>query len=568
MSTEISVLLTDAQQLHQRGKLAQAMDRYEQIIALAPRNANALQGLGICAAQRHQMEKAIDYFNRAIEQNPDNHSLHNNIANAYKALGNLDKAIQHYQHALRINPHYAAAHNNIATVFALQNNFREALNHYRLAVHTEPDFVAAHYNLGLLLLKQGESDAAAVQFKNVQTLNPNQIEAHFYSGVLHLRANRFEKAEQDFQQVLAINPEHVDTLVNIGVIAIKRSQEQLAVDYFTKALSLDEDNMDARNNLAALFIHHDRYENALIHYDFLLKKDPGNIEYLYNAGVAQMALGHLQEARIHFEMILNHQENHFATLNNLAAIHSRLGQREEAIQLLKRATTVDSNDSSCQFMLNALTGEKNQPPACPDYIHNLFDQYALYYDQHMQGALQYTIPHHIGRLLHQFHGVGKVERALDLGCGTGLMGVVMREISTHLTGVDLSAKMLAIARGKTIYDTLIESELIHFLQQDTHTYELAIAADVMPYFGELNTLFGLICKRLADQGLFILTTEISTDEPWQLQSSARFSHHERYIQSLCVQHNLELIHQEKAIARMQNQLPLSVMVYVCRAKLN
>lgn len=566
MSTELSALLTNAQQLHQQGKLTQAMDQYEQIIALAPQNADALQGLGICAAQLHHMEKAIDYFNRALEQNPDNHSLHNNIANAYKASGHLDKAIQHYQDALRINPHYAAAHNNIATVFALQDNYREALNHYREAVHTEPDFVAAHYNLGLLLLKQGESDAAAVQFKNVQTLNPSHMEALFYSGVLHLRANRFDEAEHDFQRVLAINPEHVDTLVNIGVIAIKRSQEQLAVDYFTKALSLDEDNMDARNNMAALFIHHDRYENALIHYDVLLKKDPENIEYLYNAGVAQMALGHLQEARIHFETILNHQENHFATLNNLAAINSRLGQREEAIQLLKRAITVNPNDSSCQFMLNALTGEKNQSSACPDYIHNLFDQYALYYDQHMQSALQYTIPHHIGRLLHQFHGIDKVDRALDLGCGTGLMGVVMREMSAHLTGVDLSAKMLAIANKKGIYDTLVESELIHFLQHDKHTYSLAIAADVIPYFGELDTLFGLIRKRLATQGLFILTTEISTDEPWQLQSSARFNHHQRYIQSLCVQHHLELIHQEKAIARLQNQLPLSVMMYVCRAK--
>ncbi len=565
MSTELSTLLADARQIHQQGKLTQAIDRYEQIIALAPQNADALQGLGMCAAQLNHMKEAVDYFNRALEQNPDNYSLHNNIANAYKALGDLDKTIQHYQNALRINPHYAAAHNNIAIVFALKNNYREALNHYRIAVHTEPDFVAAHYNLGLLLLKQGESDAATVQFKNVQTLNPNHIEAHFYSGVLHLRANRFDQAEQDFQQALTLNPEHVDALVNIGVIAIKRGQEQLAVDYFTKALSLDEDNMDARNNLAALFIHHDRYENALIHYDFLLKKSPENIEYLYNAGVAQMALGHLQEARIHFETILNHQENHFATLNNLAAIHSRLGQRKEAIQLLSRAITVNPSDSSCQFMLNALTGEKNQLPACPDYIHNLFDQYALYYEQHMQGALHYALPHYIGRLLHQFHGVDKVERALDLGCGTGLMGVVMREISSHLTGVDLSAKMLAIAREKTIYDTLMESEIIHFLQQDTHTYSLVIAADVIPYLGELETLFGLIRKRLANQGLFILTTEISIDEPWQLQSSARFSHHERYIQSLCAQHHLELIHQEKTIARLQNQLPLSVMIYICRA---
>lgn len=564
MSTKVIALLKEATQFCQNGEITQAIPCYEKVLDIDSLNKEALQGLGMCYAQLKNMEKTIHYFDRAITQTPNDCRLHNAIANAYKATQAFDKAMQHYEIALRINPEYASAHNNIATLFALQNNYPEALNHYRIAVNTEPDFTAAHYNLGLLLLKQDKHDAAAVQFNNVKTLNPLHLDAHFYSGVLHLRAHQLDEAEKDFQQALLINPEHVDTLVNIGVIQIKRAQEQLAVEYFTKALSLDENNVEARNNLAALFIHHDRYENALIHYDLLLKQEPRNIEFLYNAGVAQMALGHLNDAQIHFTAVLTQQPNHFAALNNLAAIHSRLGQREEATKLLKQAIAVNPEDTSCQFMLDALTGQKTQVPACAEYINHLFENYSLYYENHMQNVLNYSIPHHIGRLLHRFNGINTIDRAIDLGCGTGLMGSVMKEVSTHLTGIDLSKKMLAIAKNKSIYDELVESELIHFLKKDTNQYSLAIAADVIPYFGELNTLFEAIRIRLVHDGLFILTTEISQDEPWKLQPSARFSHHENYIKSLCNTHHLQLIHQEKVIARIQEQKPLSAMIYVIR----
>ncbi len=562
MTTNISAILTQAQTLHQTNKLYEAMEEYKAVLASTPHHVDALRGLALCHAQLKQMDKAIHYFLLALEYHATDETLHNNLGNAYKAIGQFEKAIGSYQEAIRINPNYAQAHHNIATLFALKDQYREALEHYRITVNLEPDFVKAHYNLGLLLLKHQELEAAAIQFKNVLTLHPGHMDAHFYSGVLNLEANRLDDAAHDFQCVLDVDSEHVNTLVNLGVIEIKRDHGQLAIDYFTKALGFDEDNIEARNNIAATFIHHDRYENALMHYDVLLKKSPDNIEYLYNSGVAQMALGHLEEARLHFEHILNRQKSHFAALNNLAAVHSRLGHREQAIVFLRRALAVKPDDSASQFMLNAMTGETLQPQACPDYITHLFDNYAVSYEKHMQDALRYALPHHIARILHQFTGLQKRSHALDLGCGTGLMGSVMSEISEDLTGVDLSAKMLALAAEKAIYDRLVESEILAFLQETAETYSLIIAADVIPYFGELDTLFHLLKKRLATHGLFIFSTEISDDQPWKLQSSARFCHSATYIQTLCKEYDLQLIHQETCIARTQDEHPLNVNIYV------
>ena len=379
-------------------------------------------------------------------------------------------------------------------------------------------------------------------------------------GVLELETNELQQAEDSFLKVLSVNSEHIDALINLGVIAVKKEEGQHAVDYFTKALALDNDNQDARNNLAAVFIHNDRYENALIHYDLLLQQAPNNKEYLYNAGVAEMALGHLQNAKDHFEKILILENTHFDALTNLAAIHNRLNDREQAIIYLKQALVARPKDPSVTFMLHAMTGQEDSPSACPDYVHNLFNNYALYYDQHVQGPLKYMLPELIKRVLEE-QRITQVTTTIDLGCGTGLCGPSLRNISRRLIGVDIADKMLSQARTKGFYDALIESDIVTYLADNQDRYQLAIAADVLPYLSELGPLFQIVHERLSDQGYFIFSHEISEIAPFTLQKSARFAHHPAHIQSLCAGIGFQILYQDKVIARLQNEQSMPVMLY-------
>lgn len=560
MNNDLEALFTKAYKLQHDGELAHAISIYEQILAQDAKHLNTLHFLGLTYAQLGDMSNAILYLLKAYHLNTNDSALLNNLANAYKKTHEFDQAIHYYLEAIKLNPSYAQAHNNLATIYALQNNYLKALQHYTKAVHAEPDFSAAHFNLGLLLLQNNQLAAAKTQFNNVISLNPYHTEAHFYLGVLHLESNALDEAEQAFQKVLEQDSEQIQALTNLGVIALKRGQNQLAVDYFSKSLALDNENSDARNNLAATFMHFDRFENALMHYDVLLEKEPDNIEYLYNSGVAEMALGHLNEAIIFFERTLKSQPQHSASLNNLAAIYLKMTQRETARDYLKQALAVNPKDSVSQHMLNALEGNF-QAQTNTEYAQNLFNNYALYYDQHMQNTLQYSLPQHIAREIHHLKLLEN-NQTLDLGCGTGLTGAVLREISQHLTGVDIAPKMLAQAKEKGIYDELHAMEINAFLQQNKKQYNLIVAADVLPYFGQLDELFQAVKTHLQTKGYFIFTTEISTEQPWMLQSSARFSHHPNYIQKLAQSNHFEIIKQEKVPARIQNQLPLDVMFYV------
>lgn len=393
-----------------------------------------------------------------------------------------------------------------------------------------------------------------------QYIMASEAQRQFYAGLLALQQDDLEAAETAFDALLAIKKDNPEILVNRGVVALKRNQAQVAINYFTQALGYAPDHIEARNNLAATFIHHDRYENALAHYNVLLERHPNEIEYLYNAGVAEMALGHLPKATTHFEKVLQQNPHHFATLQNRAAIAMRLQKKDEAIDFLHRAIKVRPEDKVCPYMLNALVGDNLQPADCPDYVSHLFDHYALYYDSHMKGALKYELPFQLGRILHELN-ILQVDNTLDLGCGSGLSGVVLREASKHLTGVDLSHKMLERAREKMIYDELIEQDVIHFLS-GTHTqYDLVVALDVLPYIGNLSEFIQALSQRLKTQGHAFFSCEISSDKPWGLNTSARFCHHPEYIRQLIKDMNLNLVYEEKVPARIQEGQPLFEIIY-------
>ena len=48
---------------------------------------------------------------------------------------------------------------------------------------------------------------------------------------------------------------------------------------------------------------------------------------------------------------------------------------------------------------------------------------------------------------------------MDAGCGTGLSGVLFRNMSEHLVGVDISRRMVQRAAERKIYDELSTGDM-------------------------------------------------------------------------------------------------------------
>ena len=80
----------------------------------------------------------------------------------------------------------------------------------------------------------------------------------------------------------------------------------------------------------------------------------------------------------------------------------------------------------------------------------MFDDYAADFQAHLVQHLGYQAHETLVRPL--LESGRNFEAVLDLGCGTGLCGALMRPLASAIDGVDVSSAMLEQARAGTRLD--------------------------------------------------------------------------------------------------------------------
>jgi predicted TPR repeat methyltransferase/Flp pilus assembly protein TadD len=208
-----------------------------------------------------------------------------------------------------------------------------------------------------------------------------------------------------------------------------------------------------------------------------------------------------------------------------------LGMHEAAAESYAEALKLGPDDPYVRHRVASSGLLPSAKRAPPDYLRTVFDGYASRFDEHLIG-LGYQIPGAMRRVvLAYLDAQGACGSVLDLGCGTGLVGVAIADLPIGpMTGVDVSSRMLAEAASKGLYAALHEADVLDFLAEDTGAWNLILAGDMLCYFGTLEPLLHAIQPRLAPEGWFVFSVEASDGEGWSLQRQGRYAHARTYLE--------------------------------------
>ena len=111
----------------------------------------------------------------------------------------------------------------------------------------------------------------------------------------------------------------------------------------------------------------------------------------------------------------------------------------------------------------------------PEEAIDLYRNWAGSYDKQLERELRYVAPAVIAQMLSVAEPDHTV-RVLDVGCGTGLVGVSLSKLGfVHLDGLDFSSQMLDEARKKGVYRELIQADLNESLDLAPSAYGAAIS---------------------------------------------------------------------------------------------
>ncbi len=198
------------------------------------------------------------------------------------------------------------------------------------------------------------------------------------------------------------------------------------------------------------------------------------------------------------------------------------------------------------------------------YLRALFDGYAPRFARHLVEALDYRGPEILIEALERVAPGRRFRRALDLGCGTGLMGGALGSRVARIDGVDLSPAMVDQAAATGIYADLTAAPLeVALLNSDAGAYDLVVAADVLVYLGDLAPVFAGAARVLGSGGLLAFTVQtIASGQGFALGPDMRFGHAPDHVAAALASTGLTLLLTEPRSARREKGTAVPGLVAV------
>ena len=579
-----NMLFQQAINLHENGQLNQAEQIYRQILEAAPNQPEVLNLLGLIAQTQNVHIEAIDLFYKAIKQAPARADFYYNLAFSLKLWNKPFEAIENFKKALQFNPEIKEAYNELGDIYQKVENHQKAKEAYQAAIEIDKNYIDAKVNLICLISKDkpslaiNELDNLAKFFPNeaiiyyhlskfhiqnkeylkawttaskAKELAPTSDEVRVILGQLSLIGDKVENAKIYFQKAHLLNEKNISANLALANIATTEHDFIKAEKHYKRILELDANDFDAHANYANMLYSNKRPSEALDEYRKAVVINPKSAEVCNNLAVLLKDIGDYEQALgLFFNALSISPEMEEVSINvaeTLVLVH-RSGKEDEAMKIAD-SWQKSAPENVFAIRINAaLKGEKLEDNT--EYSERLFDNFASNYELVLQD-LGYSVPMAMARI------IGDGEACIvDLGCGTGLVGEAIKTTKNNIIGVDLSAKMLEIAKEKNIYDKLIKMDVVEYLSKNDD-FDMIVAADVFGYIGDLSPLLSH-CKNKK----LIFSIETTEKENYFLSETGRYQHNIEYVEKLLQDVGYQHIMKQTQILRVEDGNNVTGMIFV------
>lgn len=172
----------------------------------------------------------------------------------------------------------------------------------------------------------------------------------------------------------------------------------------------------------------------------------------------------------------------------------------------------------------------------PEELNRAYSDWACEYDHDTCHVMGYVGPKTAAQML-DHHLDAKAAKILDAGCGTGLVGEVLKNMGyENLEAMDYSADMISEAQKKSVYNSLFQADLNDRLKVPQNAYDATICVGTFTYahvgpgafdeFVRITRPGGFVCFSIRDgayeeYGYRSKMLELEADKQWELQEMRR-----------------------------------------------
>ncbi len=212
---DIDALYQAALAAHQANHFREAAQRYQQVLGLDPKHADALQGLGLIHKQAMNYDVARELLERAVRSAPSRPDILSNYAAVLRDLELFDESVNVFEHAVKLAPNHPMINVNMALALHQHGDKQKAAQYCEHAIQCDPQCAPAYLALGDALLEIDPQQSQQA-FTKALEIQPELHKAQEKLVIVLIANNQAQKGLEKAQQWLTNHPGDIDAIAQIA----------------------------------------------------------------------------------------------------------------------------------------------------------------------------------------------------------------------------------------------------------------------------------------------------------------------------------------------------------------
>jgi tetratricopeptide (TPR) repeat protein len=343
---KVESLRAEAVRLYRQGKYDEAIAKLDQLLALSPRDSDALFRKAVAMDLKGDTKAAAAAYElAAMAAGPNDARAWNNLGLLRMRTGDLAGARAALERGYGVNAHDANLLTNLG-ILDRDKNPEAALARFDSALREDARNAYARYErASLLALTLRRADEGQKDLEQLAESDcPVRGKALDALGVIAAGQRRYADAEKLYRRALEADPGLDEARLHLGVALHQANANEKAEAELRTYLEKHPKSADAWKTLGAALVRLDRLPEAKVAYEKALAENDKDPTTLYNYALCAERFGNFLFAIQEYERVVQLDANHWKSLENLGRLYRRAGRDEKALDYFEKALKIQPGE--------------------------------------------------------------------------------------------------------------------------------------------------------------------------------------------------------------------------------
>ena len=290
------------------GQYQRARTELNRLIAQFPKAPQVRFRMGVLDIAEHKYKEAEDIFQQMEGPASKDPQVLAGLAESLQGLGQGAKAVQMLQDELKRDPNSPGLRQVLASIATASGKYDVVVDQYtQLAAHT-PGSTALQLSLAAAYNAKGDPASAEGVLEKAVQADPKSVPASLMLAQALVATGRVDDAKARYRRVLEAEPNNANALNDLAyIMADSGENPDQALAYAQRGLQYATEpglKMSLSDTLGWIYVKKHMTDNAVQTFQNLVKNNPGNATFRYHLGTAFYQKGDKQKARMELEAAL------------------------------------------------------------------------------------------------------------------------------------------------------------------------------------------------------------------------------------------------------------------------